>query len=164
MASLFACFGCASTEVETNHYTDYPNEKAALLSDPHKAELIANDVVSTILHTQRTGAALRMELDSIVGTSGWRENIAQWVLEKLSRALEEGHELGPAVRDAYNKAVEIAMHVEGFVVEHPVFCTVVALGVLTLMSPWMLSLLGFAEEGIMEGMAFWCCSVCWPNY
>jgi hypothetical protein len=114
---------------------------------------LANDVVDTILHTKLTGLALQMKLDSVVGAYGWKENVAKWVLEKLTRALEEGHEkLGPAVRDAYHKAVEVAMTVEGFVIEHPVFCTVVALGVLALMSPWLLPLLGFAEEGIIEGM------------
>jgi hypothetical protein len=153
MASILSCFGCAGTKTDV---TDYQDEKAALLSahgEPRKAELVANDVVDTILHTKLTGLALQMKLDSVVGAYGWKENVAKWVLEKLTRALEEGHEkLGPAVRDAYHKAVEVAMTVEGFVVEHPVFCTVVALGVLALMSPWLLPLLGFAEEGIIEGM------------
>jgi hypothetical protein len=153
MASILACFGCARTEIDN---FEYPDEKLALLStheESRKAELVANDVVDTILRTKLTGPALQMKLDSVVGTYGWKENVAKWVLEKLSRALEEGHEkLGPAVCDAYHKAVEVAMSVEGFVIEHPVFCTVVALGVLALMSPGLLPLLGFAEEGIVEGM------------
>jgi hypothetical protein len=57
---------------------------------------------------------------------------------------------------------------EGFVVEHPVFCTVVALGVLVsgcptllhmqltivkvIVSPWVIEALGFAELGPVEGM------------
>jgi len=153
MASILSCFGCAGTTTDDTVYAD---EKAALLSaheEPRKAELVANDVVETILHTKLTGPALQMKLDSVVGAYGWKENVAKWVLEKLTRALQEGHEkLGPAVRDAYHKAVDVAMTVEGFVIEHPVFCTVVAIGVLALMSPWLLPILGFAEEGIVEGI------------
>lgn len=72
-----------------------------------------------------------MKLDSIVGTYGWTENLAEWILERLSLALQNAHEnLGPVLRDAYHRAWEVARGMEGFVVEHPVFCTVLALGVL----------------------------------
>lgn len=153
MAFLFACFGCDEPKPECN---TYPNEKLALLTaaqDPHKAELIANDVADTILYTGLDGPALQMKIDSMVGTYGWTENIAKRVLEALSRALQDGHEkLGPTIRDAYNKAWEVAETIEGFVIEHPVFCTVVALGVLALVAPEMLGWLGFAELGPVEGM------------
>jgi len=157
LASLFPCFPCTSTSPSP---TTYPDEKAALLTT-HAAEqdtsrtasLIATDVVTTLLSTTLSGPALQMHLDSLVGPYGWRSNLAQWVLEKLSRALEYGHDdLGPAVRDAYEKALAAAMSVEGFVIEHPVFCTVVALGVLAVMAPWVLGALGFCEVGIEEGM------------
>jgi hypothetical protein len=92
---------------------------------------VADDVVATMLATVLTGSALHMQLDGVVGAYGWTENLAKWILEKLSVALQQAHEnLGPAIRDAYNKAWEVAKGIEGFVIEHPVFCTVIALGVL----------------------------------
>jgi ElaB/YqjD/DUF883 family membrane-anchored ribosome-binding protein len=149
--AIFPCFTCTDHEE-----VSFPSEKVALLlvdrEDAHKAALIADDVVDTLMRTNISGAALQMQLDSIVGTYGWTEKVANWILEKLSRLLEEGHEkLGPTIRDAYQKAFEAATRIEGFVIEHPVFCTVVALGVLVLISPWVLEALGFAELGPVAG-------------
>lgn len=56
---------------------------------------------------------------------------------------------------AYEKACEEAKAIEGFAAEHPVatavFCTVVALGVLVEVAPYVLGVLGFAELGPVEG-------------
>ncbi|KAF2023903.1 hypothetical protein EK21DRAFT_79878 [Setomelanomma holmii] len=147
--AILACLAC--NEVENAPYSD---EKLALLTaeEPRKTVQIANDITQTLLTTRLNGPALHMQLDAIVGTYGWKENVANWVLEKLSRALEESHEkLGPTIRAAYRKAIEVAMSIEGFVVEHPVFCTIIALGVLALIVPWVLGALGFGELGLVEG-------------
>jgi hypothetical protein len=131
----------------------YPDEKAALLSAHHvrPAVEIAEDVVATLLHTSLVGPALRMKLDSIVAAYGWRENIAKYVLEKLTQALQYSHEnLGPPVRDAYHKAWEVAKSIEGFVIEHPVMSMIIALGVLAIIAPWVLPELGFGELGPIE--------------
>ncbi|KAE8853492.1 hypothetical protein HRS9122_00484 [Pyrenophora teres f. teres] len=137
-----------------------PEEKAALLDTPNlrSAAEVADDVVASILCTSITGPALQMKLDSTVGTYGWSENVAKWVLDKLSQALQATHEkLGPAVRDAYNKALEAANKTEGFVIEHPIMCTVIALGVLAIIAPWVLEALGFGELGPVAGTfaAWW---------
>jgi hypothetical protein len=131
LQAILSCFPCLPTPSSGPTY--YPNEKLALLSvyQPLPTSQIADDVVSTLLFTGLTGAALHMRLDTIVGTNGWTENLAKWILEKLSLALQNTHEnLGPAVKDAYHKAWEVARSIEGFVIEHPVFCTVIALAVL----------------------------------
>jgi hypothetical protein len=128
---LLACFGCINPQTETT--SSYSNEKAALLSayQPRPVLQVADDVVATLLATTLTGPALHMQLDGLVGTCGWTENLAKWILEKLSLALQQAHDrLGPAVRDAYHRAWEVAKNIEGFVIEHPVFCTIIALGVL----------------------------------
>jgi hypothetical protein len=151
LQAILACLACNDTEPEV---ITYPNEKAALLSayDARPAVEIADDVIATLLHTSLVGPALKMRLDSIVGTYGWRENVAKWVLEKLTQALQYYHEnLGPTVRDAYHKAWEVAKSIEGFVIEHPVMCTIIALGVLAVIAPWVLPELGFGELGPVEG-------------
>ncbi|KAI4944825.1 hypothetical protein J4E91_008513 [Alternaria rosae] len=153
LQALLACFPCGTEE--TKHET-YPNEKVALLAaandNPRPAIEIADDVVDALLTTHLTGAALRMHLDSLVGASGWCTNIAKRVLERLTTALQASHEkLGPTVHTAYTKACEAAQAIEGFVIEHPVMCTVIALGVLAIIAPWVLEALGFTELGPIEG-------------
>jgi hypothetical protein len=132
LQAIFACLGCMSPESQLST-TSYLDEKRALLStyQPRAVTQLADNVVATILSTMLTGPALHMKLDTIVGTYGWTENLAKWILEKLSLALQSAHDdLGPAVREAYQRAWEVAKSIEGFVIEHPVFCTIIALGVL----------------------------------
>jgi hypothetical protein len=151
LQAILACLTCGDVEPKV---VTYPNEKAALLSahDIRSAVEIADDVVATLMHTKLVGPALKMRLDSIVGAYGWRENIAKYVFEKLAQALQYSHEnLGPAVRDAYHKAWEVAKSIEGFVIEHPVMSTIIALGVLAIIAPWVLEALGFGESGPIEG-------------
>lgn len=130
------------------------DEKQALTCT-HQARLleeVAEDVVNTILRAEKAGVGLRAELDAIVGPYGWKEYLAEKVLEKLGAALQGAHDkLGPAIRDAYDKAWEAANEIEGFVIQHPVMCTIIALGVLVVIAPWVIEALGFAELGPVEG-------------
>lgn len=126
-----------------------------LAHDQHARPLdeIANDVVDTILRAEKAGAGLKAELDSMVGPYGWKECLAEKVLEKLGAALQGAHDkLGPAIRDAYNKAWDVANKIEGFIIQHPVMCSIIALGVLVIIAPWIIEALGFAELGPVEGM------------
>jgi hypothetical protein len=137
LQAIFACFGCVTPEPQLST-SYYPDEKRALLSgyQPRAVTQLADDVVATMLSTMLTGPALHMKLDAVVGTYGWTENLAKWILERLSLALQNAHDsLGPAVRDAYNRSWEVAKSIEGFVIEHPVFCTIIALGVLVRTYP-----------------------------
>jgi hypothetical protein len=138
--------GCPYTEDE------YPNEKRVLLShDPRTAEDIAEQVVHAILHAEKGGRDLKKKLNNIVGTNGWTERIAEWTLAKLEKALKEVSKLGPVLKEAYDKACDVAKGIEGFIQEHPVFCTIIALGVLVLIAPWAIEALGFGELGPIEG-------------
>jgi hypothetical protein len=57
--------------------------------------------------------------------------------------------MGEAMKDAVQKSTAAATE---FAKEHPVFCTVVALGILVLLAPWAIEALGFGELGPIEGM------------
>jgi len=160
LQAIMACFPCGAEEPKHN---TYPDEKVALLSaatsDAHPADEvadeIADDVVEKLLTTRLTGAHLRMHLDALVGTSGWRTTLAQHVLSRLTTALRASHEhLGPTVSSACDKAWEAAQSIEGFVIQHPIMCTVIALGVLAIVAPWVLEALGFAELGPVEGTCY----------
>ncbi|KAJ4337557.1 hypothetical protein N0V95_008295 [Ascochyta clinopodiicola] len=149
ITAIIDCITCTSPGDPT-----YPDEKQALnySSDVRQIDEIAQDVVSTILRADKAGAQLRAELDAIVGPYGWKEYLAEKVLQKLIAALQGAPDrLGPAIRDAYHKAWSVADNIEGFVVQHPVMCTVIAFGVLVIIAPWVIETLGFAELGPVEG-------------
>ena len=149
IAAIIDCITGASAE--DNHY---PDQKQALTGAGHARPLdeVAEDVVNTILRTEKASAGLKAELDTIVGPYGWKEYLAEKVLEKLGAALQGAHDkLGPAIRDAYHKAWKAANEIEGFVIQHPVMCTIIALGVLIVIAPWVIEALGFAELGPVEG-------------
>lgn len=125
---------------------------------PRTAEEVASDVVHALVHAEKSGAHLKRTLDDVVSSHGWTEKVAEWVLAKLEAALDEAEKLQGPVKEAYNQACEAALAVEGFVKEHPIFTTVIALGVLVVIAPWVLEVLGFAELGPVEGMLPLCAS------
>ena len=59
--------------------------------------------------------------------------------------------MGAAMKEAYNKSCDAAEKLTTFAKEHPVLCTVIALGILAVLAPAVLSALGFTGEGIAEG-------------
>lgn len=56
--------------------------------------------------------------------------------------------MGQAMKSAFDKAIK---EVAEFPHDHPIFCTLLALGILVVLSPWVLKALGFAELGPVEG-------------
>ena len=157
LTAIFDCIKGASPED-----TSYPNEKQALDCTYQAGPLdeLAEDVVNIIVRAEKAGSGLKAELDAIVGAYGWKERIAEKALEKLSVALQGAHDkLGPAIRDAYHKAWDVANDIEGFVIQRPVMCSIIALGVLVIIAPWVIEALGFAELGPVEGMYTECCKI-----
>ncbi|KAK5096897.1 hypothetical protein LTS08_007387 [Lithohypha guttulata] len=91
---------------------------------------------------------LRAELKNAVSANSWSENLAKTILERLELAIRSGAAIGGTVSEALLKATEAAT---GFAKDHPVYTTIIVLGVLCLAAPWVLQALGFAEIGIVEG-------------
>ncbi|OCL04818.1 hypothetical protein AOQ84DRAFT_399893 [Glonium stellatum] len=111
-------------------------------------EDIASDVLSTLYHAEKEGHNLDQELQDIVGAYGWTEDIAKAILVGLEAALKNGASMGQAMKNAFDRAINAA---EEFVEDHPVFCTLVALGILVVLAPWAIEALGFGELGPIEG-------------
>ncbi|KAJ4297748.1 hypothetical protein N0V90_005643 [Kalmusia sp. IMI 367209] len=128
------------------------NEKAPPKTprQPLPADKVADKVVLAIANAEKGGPELQRRLDNIIDEYGWTEKVAEWVLTKLEQTLREAEKLKGPLKEAYEKACEAAVAVEGFVKEHPVFVTVVALGVLVIIAPWVLEVLGFGELGPIE--------------
>lgn len=148
MQAIFECL-CGSVPVAEYHH----DEKQAILPrEPRTAEEVAEQVVQAIISAEKGGPVFQQRLNNIVGECGWTERVAEWVLVKLETVLREASKLSPVLRDAYDKACEAAKATRGFVMEHPVFCTLIALGVLVVIAPWAVEALGFGELGPVEGM------------
>lgn len=115
------------------------------------AEEAATQIVDALLHAEKAGPHLKHTLDTIVHPTGWTETIAEWVLTKLEAALHSAEKLRGPMKEAYEKSCTAALAIEGLAQEHPAFVTGLALGVLVVIAPWVLEVLGFAELGPIEG-------------
>ena len=125
----------------------------------------ATSIVSIIQNADEAGRSLHNDIQSIVHQAGgWSEYLAKHVLWGLEAVLRAGKEMNAVLKEAYDKACEAAKAIEGFAAEHPVatavFCTIVALGVLVIVAPYVIETLGFwvgfAEEGPVAGMFRYC--------
>ena len=111
---------------------------------------LADEIVSRLIAAE-SDTALQADLRSMVHTYGWYDGLAEAVLEGLKRALELGEEMGPVMKNAFERAVTAFSDIKEWVKANPAKTTLIALGVLAILVPWMLTALGFAEAGIVEG-------------
>ncbi|KAL9616328.1 MAG: hypothetical protein Q9160_008791 [Pyrenula sp. 1 TL-2023] len=163
--ALTNCFTGRSTETHDDpfpsngkahqmSYEPYIDEKAPTLakyhdSPPRTSDDIASSIITILLTAENPGEDLRARLDEEVHPYGWTENIAKAILRGLVNVLMKGAAMGQAMNDACDKAVNAAVE---FAKEHPVYATIIALGVLVLLMPWVIEALGFGELGPIEGM------------
>ena len=86
---------------------------------------------------------------------GWSGMLAEGVRKGIEAAFTAGKEMNAAMQLAYDKACEAVTVFEGFAKEHPsataVFVTVIAIGVLIILAPYIVEMLGFGELGPIEG-------------
>ncbi|BDD54463.1 hypothetical protein MAP00_000081 [Monascus purpureus] len=141
---IIDCLMGHANESPSSHHDD---KRIAYRSQPRAAQEIAADVLSW------TGIT-RKRLDETVGEYGWTEEIGKAVLHGLEQAIRARAKMTDAVNQAVQTATEAAV---GFAKEHPVYCTLIALGVLAILTPWVIEALGFGELGPIEGSfaAFW---------
>lgn len=127
-----------------------------LLADPSPAPpthsrapaSIASDIL-TILLTADTPYTLHKQLNEKleVNIKNWTEAIATALLRGLENAIKTGSQMAKAASDALTQAENAAI---GFAKEHPVYATLIALGILAILTPWALEILGFGESGPIE--------------
>jgi hypothetical protein len=107
------------------------------------AGVAAESIIAGVLHT--TGAAVQFKPYST-------DLIARLVVVRLAEiVLTAKDNAGTKFHEAYDKAVECTQVIEGLVKEHPVYSTIIALGVLAILCPWIITALGFTLEGVAKG-------------
>ncbi|CAG7951490.1 unnamed protein product [Penicillium nalgiovense] len=116
-------------------------------ADRRSSESIASDIVTIILNAD-TCDLLQKQLKGEMYINGWSEAIAEAILHGLENAIKAGTEMAQAAAEAAAKSKDAAI---GFMTEHPMYATLIALGILALLTPWALEILGFGELGPIEG-------------
>ena len=111
----------------------------------------AATIVDLIYSLEKTGIESRDQIHTTLHAYNWTEGLARAVLSALEAAVRQGRAMSPVVKAAFDKALDAAGKVGGFVEAHPVFCTVIVLGMLVVLMPWAIEALGFAAEGPVEG-------------
>lgn len=146
----------------STHYDVLEEQPALGFSNEKKQDLqttqsLAADILSVLYDAGTNDEYLVQRVEDVVRETGWYESLAAAVLNGLENALKAAAPMGEAMKDAYEKAEQVAMDVWGFAKEHPVFCAVVALGILVILAPWAVGVLGFGELGPIEGTfaAWW---------
>lgn len=119
----------------------------ALPTDSRSPASMASDILTIIL-TADTPYTLHKRLNEEISTESWSEDIATALLQGLENAIKTGAEMAKASLDALKQAENAAI---GFAKEHPVYATLIALGILAILLPWTLEILGFGELGPIEG-------------
>ena len=105
-----------------------------------------DSIIAGLLHT--TAATVKFEPYN----TDPRPSIARLVLVRLAAiVLTAKDNAGPKFREAYDKAVEGTQVIEGLVKEHPVYSTVIALGIIAILCPWIITALGFTMKGVAKG-------------
>ncbi|KAF2433997.1 hypothetical protein EJ08DRAFT_573595, partial [Tothia fuscella] len=116
---------------------------------------LADQIVAKLIAANKNDAILKADLQSTIHTYGWYDGLAAAVLAALENAIRMGDKMQPAMKSAYEKAAAEVGKVNGWATDHPeiaaLLVTLIALGILAIMIPWLMAWLGFAEEGILEG-------------
>ena len=128
-----------------------------------RLESIVADVIFILRTASEPDAPLTEKLDDAVSAEGWSEWLAENVfrnLETLVQAMNEGEEkVGLVLINAYQHAVEMGKTIFATLWqqmgENPVVTDVVVailvIGVLVILAPHVLEVLGFDKGGIRAG-------------
>lgn len=130
----------------------YEDEKTAHLT----REEAADRIVNALFVADKGGSTLIAHIDGIAHQAGgWSEWLAEQIRKGIEEAITTGKEMNTVLAAAYDKACEAATVFEQFTKDHPiataVFVTVIAIGVLVILAPYVVEILGFGELGPIEG-------------
>lgn len=118
----------------------------APLTDSQSPASIASDILDIIL-TADAPYDIHKQQRELISAESWSEAIATALLHGLESAIKTGVQMAKASTDALAQAKDAAI---GFAEDHPVYATLIALGILAILMPLTLEILGFGELGPIE--------------
>jgi hypothetical protein len=116
-------------------------------NDSRTPESIASEIVTIILNAD-SPYSLAKQTKEVISINSWTDAIVEAILNGLKNAIKSGAQMARAAADALIQAKNAAIE---FAVENPEYATLLALGVLALLTPWALEVFGFGELGPIEG-------------
>lgn len=128
-----------------------PKYRDTAPGSPEDIDTAADDFVTTLRNANGSIPQLREKLSADFATYSWTESLATGILSRLEDLLRSGAPLGDTLKHALEKALDEAID---FSKERPVFMTLIALGILVEIAPYVLLWMGFAELGPVEGESF----------
>jgi hypothetical protein len=148
-----------SDTLEEKHAPDFLHNMA---ERSQTTEARAAEFVSILYSAQRNDGHLAKRLQDIVHETGWYDEFVEAIVARLVDvvrvSIKVGGEMGQAMKEALEKSLAEARE---FAKEHPMFCVVIALGILVILSPWVIEVLGFqvgfGELGPVAGMSVMKC-------
>ncbi|KAH8697844.1 hypothetical protein BGW36DRAFT_397476 [Talaromyces proteolyticus] len=163
MDLLFTVLECIrGPPAESGAEAELKRKSCGLSTSYRRPEDVAEEVIHIIMTTEKRGSALQSRIQGTVDTEGWTEGIAKAILDKLRQIIENGQsDMGAVLQEIINFTSQIVEDFFQFARDHPVaitiFCTLIALGVLFLIAPWIIEALGFSASGPIEGSfaAWW---------
>ncbi|KAF9895126.1 hypothetical protein FE257_000028 [Aspergillus nanangensis] len=130
-----------------------PNDDDIDASSGAATQRQASEILSIIVSSESVDQ-IHKSVHEIIRTTGWTEELAKALLNGLVSAIEAGASMAKAATSALETATDAAFE---FAKEHPVYTTILAIGVLVILTPWVIEALGFSELGPIEGSfaAWW---------
>ncbi|TIC92429.1 hypothetical protein CH35J_010060 [Colletotrichum higginsianum] len=154
----FECFLGLLSEPQRQPAVIVEKQLGVITEQPvRSAHDAAGEFIDILRTAEKGGKNLERRLRNIVTVNSWTEELAKYILRGIEYLVQHRDTIGQVVRDAMDKAIEAAESVFQFAKDHPVFVTLIAIGVLVLVSPWVLEALGFGELGPVADTfaAFW---------
>jgi hypothetical protein len=167
---MLSCFAaCAGHGRKKPSFPTAVSEKQAVYQDSPSLsrQQTVDELLLLIRSTDISTKQLSAHLEDTLHAQGWWDALAaQALLGGIWRLIEIGAaEISPTFKSNLDKAIAEARNVEElameFAGEHPILtaavCAFLALGVLWLIWPAALELLGFGAEGPIAGKSIWNC-------
>lgn len=109
------------------------------------------DVLQT---TNSSGEELEKQLRSVISTTSLSEKLAAEIVRGIEDILKRGIKVADTMNKAVNTATDTALQLAE---DHPYYAsliaagTLIAIGVLVLVAPWIIEVLGFSSRGPRAG-------------
>ncbi|GKT44821.1 uncharacterized protein ColSpa_05002 [Colletotrichum spaethianum] len=128
-------------------------KQAGIITDQplRSAQDAASEFIDVLRTAEKDGKDLERRLKNIVTINSWTEELAKYILQGVEALVQHRDTIGQVVREAMDKATDAAESSFEFAKDHPVFVTIIALGILVIIAPWVLEALGFGEPGPVAG-------------
>ena len=150
-----AILDCVAGREDSHPCCNFESRTGYATVSDEKEERLASDIVDILFASEKAGDDLRKKINGEVHLASWSESLAKRVLNGLIAAIESGKVMMGRMKEAYDKALEEATR---FVKEHPILTgaivTMIAIGILVLLAPEIVELLGFTARGPLARMSF----------